>query len=212
MPSSPSAACRDSALTSFSDSANSASAWSSRRCPSPIASLLPQALQIMADRAARLGGHDEIHPGGIGHRALGGDDLDGLAVAQHRAQRRQAPVDLGRDAAVADIGVHRVGEIDDGRAARQAQDLAARREHVDLVGKQVDLDALDEFLGAAALLQFHQVREPLARALLLRPTSPPVLYFQCAAMPDSATRCMSSVRICTSIGTPFGPNSVVCSD
>jgi hypothetical protein len=31
-------------------------------------------------------------------------------------------------------------------------------------------------------------------------------------MPDSATLCMSSVRICTSIGVPFGPNSVVCSD
>ena len=41
---------------------------------------------------------------------------------------------------------------------------------------------------------------------------PPVLYFQCAAIPASATRCMSAVRICTSIGTPFGPKSVVWSD
>ena len=41
-----------------------------------------------------------------------------------RAQRHQAPVDLGGDAAVADVGVHRVGEVDHGRAARQAQDLA----------------------------------------------------------------------------------------
>ena len=30
----------------------------------------------------------------------------------------------------------------------------------------------------------------------------PSLYFQCAAMPSSATRCISSVRICTSNGTP----------
>ena len=105
---------------------------------------------------------------GFGPRALGGDDLHGLAVAQHGAQRRQPPVDLGGDAAVADVGVHGVGEIHHRGAARQAQDLAARREHVDLVREQVDLDALDEFLGAAALLHLHQVREPVARALLLR--------------------------------------------
>ena len=72
-----------------------------------------------------------------------------LAVAQHRAQRRQAPVDLGGDAAIADVGVHRVGEVHHGGAARQAQDLALGREHVDLVGEQVDLDALEEFLGGA---------------------------------------------------------------
>ena len=127
----------------------------------------PQALQVVPDGAARLGRDHEIHPRRIGLGALGRDDLDRLAVAQHGAQRHQAPVHLGGDAAIADVRVHGVGEIDDGRAARQAQDLALGREHVDLVGEQVDLDALEEFLGAAALLQLHQVREPLARALLL---------------------------------------------
>ena len=40
-----------------------------------------------------------------------------------------------------------------------------RREHVHLVGEQVDLDALEELLGVAALLHLDQVRQPLARAL-----------------------------------------------
>ncbi len=38
------------------------------------------------------------------------------------------------------------------------------------------------------------------------------LYFQCAAMPYSAVRCMASVRICSSTGLPSGPITVVCSD
>ena len=78
----------------------------------------------MAHGGARLRGHDEVHPRRIRHRALGGDDLDRLAVAQRRAQRRQAPIYLGGDAAVADVGVHGVREVHDGGAARQAQDLA----------------------------------------------------------------------------------------
>ena len=42
--------------------------------------------------------------------------------------------------------------------------------------------------------------------------APPSLYFQCAAMPYSARRCISSVRICISTGLPAGPITVVCSD
>ena len=126
-----------------------------------------QALEVMADGAARLRGRDEVDPGGVGGRTLGGDDLDLLAVAQHGAQRRQAPVDLGGDAAVADVGVHRVGEIHDRGPGGQAQDLPLGREHVDLVGEQVDLDALEKLLRGAGFLQRHEVRDPLARALLL---------------------------------------------
>ncbi len=38
------------------------------------------------------------------------------------------------------------------------------------------------------------------------------LYFQWAAMPCSAMRCISCVRICTSIRSARGPMTVVCSD
>ena len=43
----------------------------------------------------------------------------------------------------------------------------------------------------------------------LTPCSP-LLYFQCAATPYSAVRCMSQVRICTSKGMPSLPMTVVC--
>src|SRR5687767_396289 len=126
-----------------------------------------QVLEVLADRGACLRRHHEARPGGVRLRSLGGDDLHGLAVAQHRAQRHEAAVDLGGDAALADAGVHRVGEVHAARAARQAHDVTLRREHVDLVGEQVDLDALDELLGRA-LVQVHDVLQPLPRASLLR--------------------------------------------
>ena len=99
--------------------------------------------------------------------ALRRDDLDGLAVAQRCAQRHEAAIDLGRHAAIADVGVHGIREIDAGRIARQTADLALRREHVHLVREQVDPDALEEFLGVAALLDFDQLLQPLARAIAL---------------------------------------------
>ena len=40
----------------------------------------------------------------------------------------------------------------------------------------------------------------------------PSLYDQCDATPHSARWCMSRERICTSIGLPPGPITVVCSD
>ena len=40
----------------------------------------------------------------------------------------------------------------------------------------------------------------------------PSLYIQCAAMPYSAVRCISCVRICTSKGIPLSLSSVVCSE
>ena len=72
--------------------------------------------------------------------------------------------------------MHGVGEIDHRGAARQAQNFAARCKHIDLVRIEIDLDALDEFLGVATLLHLHQVREPGARPLLLRRTLSRVLF------------------------------------
>ena len=40
----------------------------------------------------------------------------------------------------------------------------------------------------------------------------PCLYFQCAAIPYSAMRCISCVLICISNGTPTLLRTVVCSD
>ncbi len=44
------------------------------------------------------------------------------------------------------------------------------------------------------------------------PLRPSALYFQCAATPYSARRCIANVRICISTGLPWGPITVVCRD
>ena len=82
-------------------------------------------------------------------------------------QRRHLVIDTRGDAGIAHVGVHRVGKVDHGRATRQLLDIALRREHVDFVREQVDLDAFQEFLRTARfLLHLEQVLEPLQRARL----------------------------------------------
>jgi len=49
---------------------------------------------------------------GTGRRGLGGEDLDRVGRIEPGVQRYQASVDLGPDAAVADLGVDGVGEVD----------------------------------------------------------------------------------------------------
>ena len=66
---------------------------------------------------------------------------------------------------------------------------------------------------AAARLDFQQALQPLVGLLLqFVERGVELLYSQCEATPASAILCISWVRICTSIGVPNGPNSVVCSD
>ena len=69
-------------------------------------------------------------------------DLDLVAVLQMVAQRHQPAVDLRADAGVADLAVHRIGEIDRRGAARQLDQLALRREAEDLVGVEFQLGVL----------------------------------------------------------------------
>ena len=95
------------------------------------------------------------------------DDLDDVAVLQPRAQRHHLAVDARADALVADVGVDAVGEVDGGRAARQRSHLALRREDVDLLGIEVDLQVLQELLRIAhLLLHLEQLPHPLEVALV----------------------------------------------
>jgi len=79
----------------------------------------------------------------------GGHNFDLITVLQSGAQRHELMVDFGCDAAVADVRVHGIGEIDAGRALRQIQNLALGREYINLIGEKVDLDMLQEFDGIA---------------------------------------------------------------
>ncbi|CAM5201013.1 hypothetical protein CDEF62S_01541 [Castellaniella defragrans] len=68
---------------------------------------------------------------------------------------------------VAHVCVDGVGKVHGGRAAGQGQDLALGREDVHGVGKQVDLDVLQEFAGVSGLaLDVEQRLQPLVRAPL----------------------------------------------
>ena len=131
-----------------------------------------------------------------------------------RAQRHHAAVDARADALVADVGVNRVREVHRRRSARQRLHLALRREDVDLLRVELDPEVLHELLRVAhLLLQLEQPAQPVESTARRVPApTRPSLYFQCAAMPSSAIRCISSVRICTSNGRPRSPTTDVCSD
>ena len=105
-----------------------------------------------ADGGARLAGHDDRFPGrrrrGL---RLRGQDLHLVAVLQRRGQRPELAVDLGADRHVADVGVHRIGEVDRRGAARQRDQLALRREAEHLVVEQFELGVLEKLFRVGAL-------------------------------------------------------------
>ena len=123
-----------------------------------------------ADGGARLAGGDQRFPRrrrrGLRPR---GDDLDLVAVGKFGDQGRDLAVDLAADRHVADIGVHRVGEIDGVRSARQRNQLAFRREAEHLVMEQLELGVLEELLRIGALgEQFDGAAQPRIGAGLAR--------------------------------------------
>ncbi len=93
--------------------------------------------------------------------ALGRDDLDDVAVLEPVVEGHEPVVYLGADAAVADVGVDSVGEVERRCAGRQVLDLALRREHEDLVLEDIELDALDEFGRVRDVaLPVHDLAQP----------------------------------------------------
>ena len=116
----------------------------------PLLDLLPGArgADVAQPVAARLG-----------RRA--GEDLDRVAALELPVQRRDPAVDLGALALEPDLGVHVEREVDGGGALRQPLHVALGREDEDLVLVEVDLQELEELLGAVrVLLQLEQLAEP----------------------------------------------------
>ena len=119
---------------------------------------------------------------------------------RRRAQRHHLPVDARADALVADVGVHRVREVHRGRAPRQRPNFALRREDVDLLRVEVDLQVLEELLRVAHfLLHFEQLPHPLEvplvaivadAAFLVLPVRGECLLRRAGASP----RCGSALR------------------
>ncbi len=67
-------------------------------------------------------------------------------------QRGDAAVDLGTLTLEPHLGVHVEGEVDGGGALGQPLHVALRREDEDLVLIEIDLQELEELLGAVGVL------------------------------------------------------------
>ena len=80
--------------------------------------------------------------------ALRRQDLDEVAALQRVVERHDPAVDACADGLVADVRVHRVGEVDRRRP---------RREHLDFALRRVDVDLVDEEVAAHRLLVLARV-------------------------------------------------------
>ena len=111
---------------------------------------------------ARLAGNDVIEPGRIGFCMGCSHDFHPVAAPENGAQRRILAIYFCRHAAVADIGMHCVGEIHRGGVLRQRQYLALGRKYVDLAGKQINLEMFQEFQGIGGIAKrLQQALQPL---------------------------------------------------
>ena len=98
----------------------------------------------MADLGTRLTCAHKAQPGWIGPRIGLSDHFNHIAVLQFGAQWHRLLIDHRRDRAIADAGVYAVRKINDRRASGQRANLTAWRKHVHRIGKQIDLDVLNE--------------------------------------------------------------------
>ncbi len=126
-----------------------------------------QLLELVADGGARLAGDHEFQPLRFRRGRACGDDLHRLPRHQLGAQWHQFLVHARGHRHVADIGMHGVGEIERCGIARQGQDLALRREQIDLVREQVDLDVVEELQRrTGSALRVDQFDDPGVGAAL----------------------------------------------
>src|SRR3954463_9699619 len=121
------------------------------------------ALEPGADLRLRARGLRERQP--VARRAallLRGEHLADVARLERVVQRHDLVVDLRAYAAVADVGVDLVGEVERRRAGGQRLDLALRGEDEDLLVEEVHLQALADLLRALQLfLPVEQRLDPL---------------------------------------------------
>ena len=150
-------ASRGSAPCSFSSEYSRLARWHSRstmRRPSSAycTRTASRVARRIASRALPVTTIDSQAAGGADLR-LRGEDIDLVAVVELGHQRRDLAVDLAADRVVADVGVHRIGEIDRRRLARQRDQLALGREAEHLVVEQFELGVFEEFLRIGAFGQ-----------------------------------------------------------
>src|SRR5690606_26764822 len=102
-----------------------------------------------------------VEPIAAGPTALRGEDLDAVADLQGVIERHQLPVDLRAAAAVADVGMDVVSEVDGRGAGGQVDNVAARGEHIHPVAQDIAAHRVEELVrvvdAAPDLDQLSQV-------------------------------------------------------
>ena len=137
------------------------SASSSFSRPLALGVLAPLLFEEGADLVAGAAGPHQFQPVARGAALLlRGQHLDDVAGAQLVVQRHDVAVDLGADAAVADVGVDGVGEVERGRAGGEVLHFALRGEDEDLVLEEVDLQRLEELGRVLLALGLDQLAQP----------------------------------------------------
>ena len=158
--------------------------------------------------AARLAGDRQSLPGSRRCLGLGADDLDLVAILQIGHQRGVAAIDAATDAAVADVGVNGIGEVDGVGALGKRDEVALGGEAEDLVGEQLELGVLEELPGIVAFREdVDEAPQPAigiglggrqANALPGLERGADVLVEAMRRNAASAISCMAKVRICSS--------------
>src|SRR5262245_18028186 len=119
------------------------------------------------DLVARVGGEDEVQPVAARFVPCRRYDLDDVAVLETGAERHHLAVDARADALVSDVGMNGVREVDRRGTTGKGLDEPFRRETVDLLRIQIDLEVLDELQRVAhLLLVLEQLPHPLEVALV----------------------------------------------
>src|SRR5574341_1959412 len=129
---------------------------------------------LLAEPLANLGdgalGADKaqigVEPVAAWPAALGGQNLHPVADLKPIIQRDELPVHLGAPAAVAEVGVDVIGEVNGRGACREVDNIAARGEDIDAILEYFgphDIHELARIVNGAA--HFHQIAEMLHTAL-----------------------------------------------
>ena len=135
--------------------------------PAPHLGTRPRGTQVTAVR---------VHPVAAGARLSAGEHLDPLAGTQAVGERHDAPIDPRAAAAMADLGMDGIGEVQRRGPLGQVEHVALRREHEHAVGEEIRAEVLEQALVVLAILEqpaqsvdgaFHG--RVLAAALLVAP-------------------------------------------
>ena len=118
-------------------------------------------VEVLPDLVAGAPALDHGQPVAARPGVLARDDLDPVARDQLGVEGHDPVVHLGPYGAVPDLGVDVVGEVYRRRPTGQADHIALRREHEDLVGDELPLQRLHELRGVGSLpLPLHHALEP----------------------------------------------------